>query len=167
MDELVVWLRDQLDRDEQIAYAVDDSLGEVDLTWKYEPEDELGGKVVTTRGADVIYDVTTGVGEHVAEHSPRRVLCEIQNDREMLRQYERLLRAQARHAEAQAELAADFERHEHTGSWEGPGDPESRARALRREADYLPAMLVVMEGWVRRKAAVYADRPGYSEDWRP
>ncbi|MEV7797264.1 DUF6221 family protein [Streptomyces sp. NPDC087512] len=165
MDELVVWLRDQLDRDEQIACAVDDSLGEVDLTWKYEPEDELGGRVVSARGADIIYDVTTGVGEHVSEHSPRRVLREIQNDREILHQYERLLRDQARHAEAEAELAADIARHERTGHWEGPGDPESRRRALRREGDYLPAMLVVMEGWVRRKAAVYAHRPGYSEEW--
>ncbi|MEV7796295.1 DUF6221 family protein [Streptomyces sp. NPDC087512] len=167
MDDLVQWLRAQLDEDERIACAADDSPGEVDLIWKYQPEDELGGKVVTGRGADIIYDVTTGVGEHVAEHDPSRVLREVENDREMLRQYERLLRTQARHGEAEAELTADVERQERTGRWEGPGDPESRRRALRRTADYLLAVLVVLEGWVRRKAAVYADRPGYREEWQP
>ncbi|MFI2412044.1 DUF6221 family protein [Streptomyces sp. NPDC018947] len=139
----------------------------MDQDWQYQPDDELGGTVVSTRGADILYGVTTGVGEHVAEHDPRRVLREVRNDRETLRQYERLLRSRARNSEAEAELTAEIEHQERTGRWDGPGDPGCRGRAPRREADCLPAMPAIMDAWAGRKAAVYMDRPGYHEDWWP
>jgi hypothetical protein len=104
---------------------------------------------------------------HIARHDPARVLAEIEIDRELLRQYERLLRAHDAHQRAAAELAADIEHEERTGQWEGVGSPDVRQRALRREADYLPAMLRVMETWAKGKAAVHADHPDYREEWRP
>lgn len=79
------WLRDQLDGDERIAYGADDSLGKMNLDWVYQREDELGGKVASARSADLIPDVTAGVGAHVTEHDPRRVLREIDAKRQMVR----------------------------------------------------------------------------------
>ncbi|WP_318202942.1 DUF6221 family protein [Streptomyces sp. SCL15-4] len=84
MDELVRWLGEQLDRDERIARAADDSLGKVNLDWVYQPEDPTGGKVVSARGYDLIPDVPAGLGAHVAEYDPRRVLGEIDAKRRTL-----------------------------------------------------------------------------------
>jgi hypothetical protein len=155
-DDLMRWLGEQLDEDERIARGADDSLGKMNLDWVYQAEDELGGKVVSARGADLIYDVPAGIGGHVSEHDPRRVLREIDADRELLAEYGRLLDAYAAHQREAARLAEA-----------GKDADVIQLAALRREADYLPAMLHVMERWAKRKAAVYADRPGYREQWRP
>lgn len=88
---------------------------------------------------------------HALRHSPARVLREIEVDRELLAEYERLLRGHAAH-KAEAARMAEV----------GDDDP-TRIAALRREADYLPAMLHVMERWAKQKAGVYADREGYAE----
>ncbi|WP_322501799.1 DUF6221 family protein [Streptomyces rochei] len=92
MDDLVQWLRAQLDEDERIARAADDSLGKMNLDWTYQPEDKLGGKVVSARGADLIYDVAVGIGEHVSVHDPRRVLREIDVKRRVIVGLQHLLR---------------------------------------------------------------------------
>lgn len=112
-------------------------------------------------------EVPSAVGGHIVRWDPARVLREIAIDHELLREYEQLLRAHARHEKAAEELATDIEHENRTGKWEGPGNPGTRQGALRREADYLPAMLHVMERWARSKAAVYNQRPGYREEWRP
>ncbi|GAA2108038.1 DUF6221 family protein [Streptomyces synnematoformans] len=105
--------------------------------------------------------------EHIARHPPKRVLAEVAIDRELLRDYERLLRAHEQHKAAVAELDADLEHEARTGKWEGFGLPDVRQQALRREADYLPAQLRTLEGWARGKASVYSDHPDYREEWRP
>jgi hypothetical protein len=156
MNELARWLGKQLDEDERIA-------------------NEAGGHRGQWRLATPLDDAELGDAswlrppylKHVELHDPARVLREIAIDRELLREYEQLLRSHARHEKAAEELAADIEHENRTGKWEGPGDPDTRQGALRREADYLPAMLHVVERWAKGKAAVYDQRPGFQEEWRP
>ncbi|WP_206739280.1 DUF6221 family protein [Streptomyces sp. L2] len=92
----------------------------------------------------------------IARHDPARVLREIDADRELLAEYERVLAAHDAHQRETARLAEA-----------GEGADPFQVAALRREADYLPAMLHVLGRWTKRKAAVYADRPGYRDEWRP
>jgi hypothetical protein len=137
MDDLVQWLRAQLDEDERIVRGADDSLGKMNLDWEYQPDDDLGGKVVSARGADLICDVTTGVGKHVAEYNPRRVLGEIDAKRRMLSSYETLV------SEFNSSGPAMVAYDRLTGS----------VSALRHAVELL--------------ALPYVDRPGYREEWRP
>lgn len=137
MDELTDWLRTQFDEDERIARAADDSLGKMNLDWQYQPEDELGGKVVSTRGADLIYDVAAGLGGHVSEHDPRRVLREIDAKRRLVCSYEAWV------AEFNSSGPAMVAYDRLTGS----------VSALRHAVELL--------------ALPYTNRPGYREEWRP
>lgn len=100
-------------------------------------------------------EVPSAVGGHIVRWDPARVLREIEVDRELLAEYGRLLRAHAAHKAEAARMT------------EAGDDDPTRIAALRREADYLPAMLHVVERWAKRKAAVYDGRPGYQESWRP
>lgn len=152
MDELLVeWLRAQLDEDERIAREADDSLGKMNLDWRYQSEDGLGGKVVSARGADIIYDVAVGVGEHVSAHGPRRVLAEIAAKRQVIAKFTAAV-------ERMAELAALIERLKTDGM--DTFMPEmDRATAIHRR-DVLYQVLQL-------HALPYADRPGYLEEWRP
>lgn len=81
----------------------------------------------------------TGVAEHIVQHDPARVLREIDAKRQTL--------AQCQAAEERMDGAM---RANDTGVYQ----------AARAEARALHAVL-------RRDAAVYADRPGYREEWRP
>lgn len=164
MDDLVRWLGEQLDEDERMARAATSG------PWRAH-DTHLGqygyaATVLSGEGNDTDlrawlpsmsqepWDEARNVwadAEHVAEWDPARVLREISVDRELLAEYERLLRASAAHRK-EADRMAEA----------GDDDPIRRA-ALCREADYLPAMLNVLEGWAKRKAGVYTDRPGYAE----
>lgn len=156
MDDLARWLTAQLDIDERIARAVEDRSAPWDGQWMAD-----GNSAVRTFNGHVLFyrhgsgPLKPGLADHVAEWGPARVLREIEADREMLAEYERLLRAHAAHKAEAARMARA-----------GDDDPFQGA-ALRREADYLPAMVHVLERWAKRKAAVFADRPGYREEWRP
>ncbi|GHD70055.1 hypothetical protein GCM10010317_076520 [Streptomyces mirabilis] len=143
MDDLVQWLSAQLDEDERIAKEA----GVRSLEWRLARplDDEELGDASWLRPPEL---------KHAELHDPARVLAEIAIDRQLLSEYERLLRAHASH-EAEAKRMAE----------ESDDDPFRRG-ALRREADYLPAMLHILERWATGKATVYASRPGYREDWR-
>lgn len=148
MDDLVRWLGEQLDTD---AARVTAAAEEDGPDWRYD-----GHAVVTRREGDLVAVGSQDFmeperGEHIAEWDPARVLREIEIDRELLAEYERLLRAHAAHKAEAARMAEA-----------GDSDP-LRIAALRREADYLPAMLHVMERWAKRKADIYSDREGYAE----
>jgi len=161
MVDLVQWLTAQLDEDERIARAtVWDGSGNK-LDW------ELIASATIDVGGDEFYVGDRTIANHMMAWEPARVLREIEIDRGMLAEYERLLRAWAAHQTAAHALAADIEQEERTGEPKGDGLSDVRQRALRREADYLPAMLRVLERWAKGKATVYADRPGYQEEWRP
>ncbi|MFE0727924.1 DUF6221 family protein [Streptomyces antibioticus] len=163
MDELAQWLKAQLDEDERIARAAARQRG--GGSWKAERDAreilEIIGEQPHPGHVDYPYipvilspddDETT---VHVAAWDPARVLLEIESDRELLAEYDRLVRAHEAHRRESSRLAES-----------GDDDPIRRA-ALRREVDYLPAMLHVLERWAKRKAAVYVARPGFREEWRP
>jgi hypothetical protein len=156
--DLVQWLTAQLDEDERIAKAATPG-----------PWVDQGGYVTDVGPKVQVTDYGTQDGEpeedkpqgradsaHIARHDPARVLREIAADRELLAEYERLVRAHEAHQKEADRLN------------EAGDDDPFRTAALRREADYLPAMLHVLGGWAKRKAAVYRGRPGYrAEEWAP
>ncbi|MGQ5606186.1 DUF6221 family protein [Streptomyces sp. EKS3.2] len=138
MDDLVQWLRAQLDEDEGPARAA--SAGPWSTRWRGQ-EYEL---VAPTRAypiAEWTYAIATvepevsahraecdtADADHIVRHDPARVLREIDAARVLLAQYE--------------------------GLKSGLPDDMSGVFAL--------------ETAIRAKAAVYADRPGYREAWRP
>ncbi|MFC9286539.1 DUF6221 family protein [Streptomyces sp. NPDC057052] len=153
VEDLTQWLRAQLDEDERIARAatrgpwVQSGIG--DYGWTV----DFGHPGSGVETADT--DQGLADADFIAAHNPARVLREVETDRELLAEYERVMTAHEAHQREAARLDE-----------QGDDDPIRRA-ALRREADYLPAMLHVLERWAKRKAAVYADRPGYREEWRP
>lgn len=146
--DLAQWLGAQLDADERIARAACD--GGDGWTADEQASCECCTNVRTATGA-LVCTPDDRDAPHIAEWSPARVLREIEAKRELLAEYERLLRAHAAHRKEAARMAT-----------EGDDDP-TRIAALRREADYLPAMLHVMERWAKQKAGVYEARPGYAE----
>jgi len=130
MDDLVQWLRAQLDEDERIARAAAEEDGP---DWRYD-----GHAVLTCREDDLVAVASQdfmGVerGTHIAEHDPARVLREIDPKRLIIREWE------------DAERAAE----------QDPTDASARVAVL--------AFGIVL----KLTAAVYADRPGYREEWRP
>ncbi|MCZ0207912.1 DUF6221 family protein [Streptomyces sp. UMAF16] len=137
MDELVRWFGEQLDEEERVARAADDTLGKVNLDWQYQPEDPMGGRVVSVRGADLIPDVTAGIGAHVAEYDPRRVLCEINAKRQILLAREN----------ASKTLSAT--------------EPGTAVH------DLMTGAVNSYDHVIRLHAAAYDGRPGYREEWRP
>jgi hypothetical protein len=72
VDDLVEWLRAQLDEDERIARAA-----------KSGPWHEDGGVVYATHPTDEVVDYSESA-EHIAEHDPARVLREIDAKRRLL-----------------------------------------------------------------------------------
>jgi hypothetical protein len=147
MDEMVQWLRVQLDEDERIARAaceyaspewrVDERNTTV-LLWPPEPrvaeaERRKGLPVVSDqwRGVDVDSAGNAGLARHMSEHDPARVLREIDAKRQALDHYARICG--------------------HTKS----GD----------QAYVLAEGAVAQQ--VKIMASGYSHRPGYREEWRP
>ncbi|MCL6734393.1 DUF6221 family protein [Streptomyces neyagawaensis] len=128
MDDLVQWLRAQLDQDERIARRAGG------LAWSRPPE--YLGDPAAIRDSEqervVCYEGWPSEGQavHIAEWDPARVLREIDAKRRIIDQHERY----------------SAERRRMMGGW----DPQS---------DDSPILAAL--------AAVYADRPGYREEWRP
>jgi hypothetical protein len=144
VNDLVQWLGKQLDEDELIAEEAAERSPEWKLAMPLD-DAELG---------DASW-LNLSERKHAERHDPARVLREVEIDRELLAEYERLLRAYEAHQREANRLA------------ESQDDDMFRRGALQREADYLPAMLHVLERWAKAKASVYADRLGYREEWRP
>jgi len=124
MDDLVQWLRAQLDEDERIARRAGDSFRQIGET----------GVIVVTEGdrAEECASANwAGIAEHIVRHDPARVLREVEATR-------RLIRAHAKWCEGRCE--AKF--------------PEGGFDAAHF--------------WnIKVRAEVYADHPGYRDDWRP
>lgn len=149
VDDLLVFVRAQLDEDERVARGLDGA--------------------TTMMGASPNFYGCGGPSADVywRHFRPTRALRGVAADRTLLDQYERVLAARERHRAAVAELDADIDAENRTGVWSGAGFPDVRQRALRREADYLDGMEPVLRTLVRARAAVYAGRPGFREEWRP
>ncbi|SCL43181.1 hypothetical protein GA0074692_6751 [Micromonospora pallida] len=84
MDDLVTWIRQQLDDDERLARAA------YQPNWRWYTED----KVVVTKQDDAgeceqwIPVGTRSDGAHMARHDPARVLAEVDAKRRLLTQFE-------------------------------------------------------------------------------
>lgn len=79
MDDLVTWLRAQLDDDERIARAFADETGSDSLRW-HRPDPQQPGLIRDGSGTVVTYDegvLTAEQAEHIARHDPARVLTEV------------------------------------------------------------------------------------------
>ncbi len=150
--EFVQWLRAQLNEDERIARAADDSLGQVNLDWVYQPDDDLGGKVVSARGTDLILNVGAGLAAHVTEHDPRRVLREVAAKRQIVDLY----------AAAVEERVVLRDRMRQVID----ADPDEFGRLHQQETELI-RVAQQLTPVVRLLGLPYGDRPGYREDWRP
>jgi hypothetical protein len=147
-EDLVEWLREQLDEDERIARAAADELEGPELggEWRYDGRsvETVRERTMVAVGSQDLMEL--GVGRHIARHDPARVLREIEAKRRRLE----------RHT-PQMNIGVDSDEN----------DPST----------YVPACsicqtTVVNPGdWpceeLRDDAAVYADRPGYRAAWRP
>ena len=74
MDDLVTWLRAQLDEDERLAVRCA-SVG--NYRWSEPSEDDPDGHVVDGRGGIIIWDEGANLSAHIARHDPARVLREV------------------------------------------------------------------------------------------
>lgn len=146
MDDLASWLTFQLDEDTRTASSWH--------TLDCDIHAHLEGDADSVQATMAMFHQAPGLVCDCG--GPARMLREIDADRALLAEYGRLLDAHASHQQEAVRLA------------EAGADADAfQLAALRREADYLPAMVHVLEVWARRKAAVHADRPGYLESWRP
>ena len=138
VDELVEWLRAQLDKDERIARAVKDRSAPWDGQWMAD-----GNSAVRTVNGHVLFyrhdsgPLKPGLADHAAEWDPARVLREIDAKRQLL----------ALHQEKQEQ---------------GYGSDLCTECGFGEVGQsYYPCATL------RLLALPYANRPGSREDWRP
>ncbi|MFD5491586.1 DUF6221 family protein [Streptomyces sp. NPDC127091] len=153
MDELVRWLGQQLDEDERTARAAAEPEQWVELnrapqqSWsvEYWADPDRAAVVAGGSSAHPVAVTTQGMADtdaearaaHIATHDPARVLREIDAKRQILR---------------------DLEQAEFTLSKAQPGTMPH---------DLMTGAVNYLRRAVRHHAAVYDQRPGYKEEWRP
>lgn len=144
MDDLVTWLRVQLDEDEQTARdAKGEAPTETGVWTLVDNREHRAGahiKVVDPLGYEVTenWEVNSRPWDtlpHIARHDPARVLREVEAKRRILDEIVPLI------DQMDAQIESEW------GSGLGPTG----------ESDRLVKLL----------ALPYADRPGYREEWRP
>ncbi|MEV8042436.1 DUF6221 family protein [Streptomyces griseoluteus] len=130
MDDLVEWLRAQLDEDARIARAILWPGSGNKLDW------ELVASATIDFGEDEVYVGDRTIANHVMAHTPARVLREVAAKRKLLDRW----------SELQRRIEAET-------------DEAKRGNlALTRHG---------LDMFVYQLGTVYADRPGYREEWRP
>lgn len=157
-DELVVWLRRMLDADEA------DALAATPGPWRYDPEKHWRepGTVrfeesvfAGPKGHDAISVALTGHSDdpqsmrdaaHIARHDPARVLRDIAAKRAIVASH--TPSDWPTRSSATCPICATWDHDVAMGD-----------QAAAPVADPCPTL--------RHLAAVYADRPGYQEGWRP
>lgn len=144
MDDLVTWLRAQLDEDERLARA---AAAEGGPDWKPDSTfiKELVDPLPSQRRMDPsrLFLMTPEDAEHVARHDPARVLREVESKRRLIEQI-------------------GYYESKIDGEW---GCCHDAAAIL---AGRCPDIEVGEIAALRLLAAVYADRPGYrAEEWKP
>jgi hypothetical protein len=138
MDDLVQWLRAQLDEDEQIARAVEDRSAPWDGQWMAD-----GDSAVRTVNGHVLFyrhdsgPLKPGLADYVAEWDPARVLRDIDAKRAIVARYEFVC------TEA------------------------SRTTITEEEREVWVQVGGTLQSCVLQLALPYTDRPGYRDEWRP
>ncbi|CAM5718479.1 DUF6221 family protein [Streptomyces fumanus] len=166
MDELVRWLGEQLDLEEQQAFAAGSTLrGEMVLRWRAAGSGvEVDGRrkpvneplVVTNRYMEDMpgYEVERARALHIAGHDPNRVMGEVDAKRKLV------------------DLHAAVPDH---GRFSGSDDCETftcdgdhpDSPVCRSCRTYAGDPMSAPCPTLRLLALPYADRPGYREEWRP
>ncbi|MFD7996860.1 DUF6221 family protein [Streptomyces mexicanus] len=83
MDDLVQWLRAQLDEDERVARLALDQTGD---NWRAYYKQIIAAN--PRFGEDPADANTSEVADHIARHDPTRVLAEVEAKRQVIEQYE-------------------------------------------------------------------------------
>jgi hypothetical protein len=137
-DDLVKWLRPQIDVDANWAYAASARERVEGSEWRWDKH------AVFANGGDHIADAirSTAVAGHIAHHDPARVRREVEAKRLLLGMWE----------------DAERRRHLSEGVYEGRDQDE-------QESDV--AVADALDGVIRALALPYADQPGYQEAWKP
>ncbi|MEU0671341.1 DUF6221 family protein [Streptomyces sp. NPDC006172] len=150
MDDLLAWLRAQLDEDERIARAA--TLG----PWVQSGIGDYGWAVDFGRpGAGVeTEDSEQGLADadFIAAHNPARVLREIDAKRQILDLY---ATAVSKRAALRARMREVID-----------VDHDEFSRLHRQESELIEAAEHFAPA-VRLLALPYAGQPGYREEWRP
>jgi uncharacterized protein DUF6221 len=81
---LVEFLTARLDEDEQSAHEAEDSLGKLNMAWSFQPDGDLGGKVLARDHYVMIPKGTTTIAQHIARHDPARILREVEAKRRII-----------------------------------------------------------------------------------
>jgi hypothetical protein len=137
--DLIDWLRAQFDVDERVARAAQDLERDVfDGTGVIVMHAATGTRSVT---------LSSAVAIHIADHDPARVLREVEAFRKILEQYE----VAAKRLDRLNQRAAAGAATEHEMS-------QRAIEGIRANESYKALRLV---------AAIFSDRPGYREEWRP
>lgn len=158
MSDVVEWLREQVDTDERIAWAVASKDWTAVGTRFPDPgshaEEMLRGYVYDfdadrSVSADSVPDAD-GDGPdavHIAEHDPDRVLRQVQAFRRILREHRRV----------------DDDPAYIDDTW---GYPQCYGCGANFHEEYNVDNIEDCPV-LRNLASIYSHRPGYSEDWRP
>jgi hypothetical protein len=147
MDDLVTWLRAQLDDDERVAKGAS-MLSRPPWTPRITCDQDgyVSGRITDDRGYAVVHveDQTpaSAEAEHIARWDPARVLAEVDAKRRILE-----LHAPVNDYDPNGPVCSTC------GEAGNPGDETAVVR--------WPCSTV------RLVALPYADRPGYREEWRP
>lgn len=140
-DDLVTWLRAQLDEDERVARAAGSRL---DGSYEWVAGEANADGVRTKAGTPVTRFSWPNEMEHIARHDPARVLREVAAKRAIVKLHEQVPATPRR----------------------GQENPPATGCHWCNEWDGLTWAGGVCDT-VRLLASAYSDQPGYREEWRP
>lgn len=157
MDDLVTWLRAQLDDDERVARMAADG------PWCREG----AGQIVGGPGGQFLIAARSQAwnGDHIARHDPARVLVEVDAKRRILDEHLPEWRTvewpHDQNGRGEAQACRRCQTVEHT-TW----NPPIGEAGVLPEGFVTPYVLAPCLT-LRLLALPYAGRPGYREEWRP
>jgi len=154
MDDLVVWLRQQLDEDERVARG---AANEDPPPWHI---DEHGGRIKSGPYTVVHIEDSTPrppVAEHIARHDPARVLLEVEAKRRILDALEDQRRQAGQNS------------HKYVEAMRSPrgGPADDLLPGIKTHGWTLGGRVEALEEVVKLLALPYSDHPGYREEWAP
>jgi hypothetical protein len=154
MDDLVVWLRQQLADDERCARGASADQGD---SWRAVDGDDA---FVSTESGGIIRDGDYGgrlvVAEHIALHDPARVLRDVARDRLILDELDRLP-----HYAWDGREEYGCPKYTDPEAWRGVYGEGAEQTCNCGRDDHVDRVL-------RLLALPYSERPGYrEEEWKP